>query len=80
MLGRGKIAEMEVVVHERAVASLGARMGDRDFGGSTGNSLYCCRCLVGVGWGGVGVQVVRFIHSLRFPSLCQTDQPHSFLL
>lgn len=32
----------------------------------------------GMGW--VGVKVVGFIHSLRFSSLCQIDQPHSFLL
>lgn len=31
VLGRGKIAEVEVVVHEGVVASLGARLGDKDF-------------------------------------------------
>lgn len=51
MLGRGEIAEMEVVVHEGAVASLGARLGDRDFW----DLLATLSTAAGAWWGWSGV-------------------------
>lgn len=76
MLGRGKIAEMGVVVHEGCGLTVRARLGDGLLG-STGNPVLLQ--VPGREWG--RARFLGFIppaHCLS--SLCQTDQTHSFLL